>query len=56
MDMGLQSDVKLEEMWVILFPNAIGNLMYVVVCIRPNIAKVVEVVNQFMILDKHIRL
>jgi hypothetical protein len=47
--MGPQSDVKLEEMWAILFQNAIENLLYAMVCIRPNIAKVVGVVNQFMV-------
>ncbi len=38
-DMGPQSDVNLEGMWVILFQDVIGNLMYVIVCTRLDIAK-----------------
>jgi hypothetical protein len=38
-----QSDVDLEEMWAILFQNAIGSFVYAMICIRPNITNVVRV-------------
>jgi hypothetical protein len=38
-DMGLQSDVNLEGMWVILFQDVIGSLMYAIICTRFDIAK-----------------
>ncbi len=47
-DMGPQSDEDLEEMWAILFQNAIRSLVYAMVCTRFNIAKVVGVVSHFM--------
>jgi len=37
-DIGLQNDANLEIMWVIPFQNAIGSFMYVIICIKPNIA------------------
>jgi hypothetical protein len=46
--MGPQSDEDLEEMWAILFQNAIRSLVYAMVCTRLTIAKVVGVVNHFM--------
>jgi len=44
-DMGLQSDVYLEIMRVILFQNVIGSFMYAMVCVKPNIAHAMGVVN-----------
>jgi hypothetical protein len=37
-DVGPQSDVDLETMQAILFQNAIGSFMYVMVCTRIDIA------------------
>jgi hypothetical protein len=31
-DMGLQNDANLKIMWVIPFENAIGSLMYAIIC------------------------
>jgi hypothetical protein len=44
-DMGPQSDVNLEAMQAILFQNVIGSFMSAMVCIRPNSAHVMGVVN-----------
>jgi hypothetical protein len=38
-DMGPQSDANLEGIWVILFQNVIGNLMYAIVCTRLDIVR-----------------
>jgi hypothetical protein len=38
-DMGPQSDLNLEGMWVILFQDIIGNFMYAIVCTRLDIAR-----------------
>jgi hypothetical protein len=38
-DMGPQSDTNLEGMWVILFQDVIGNLMYEIVCTRFDIVR-----------------
>ncbi len=42
-DIGPQNDVDLEGTSAILFQNAIGNLMYAMVCIRLDIAHVMWV-------------
>ncbi len=52
-DMGCQSDANLEAIHVIPFENAIGNLMYVMVCIRFDIVQVVGVVGQFIVNFRH---
>ncbi len=44
----LESDVKKEEMSKIPYSNVVGRLMYCMVCIRPDISYVVEIVVQFM--------
>jgi hypothetical protein len=44
-DMCPQSDVDLEVMQAIPFQNVIRNLMYAMICKRPNIAQVVGVVS-----------
>jgi hypothetical protein len=51
--MGCQSDANLEVVHAIPFENAIGNLMYVMVCIRPDIVQIVRVVSQFIVNFKH---
>jgi len=38
-DMGPQNDANLEGMWVILFQDVIGNLMYAIVCTRLDIVR-----------------
>ncbi len=52
-DMGCQSDANLEIVHVISFENAIGNLMYVMVCIKPNIVQAMVVVSQFIANFRH---
>jgi ATP-binding cassette subfamily B (MDR/TAP) protein 1 len=47
-DMGPQNDVDLKGMLSTLFQNAIGSLMYAMVCKRLDIAHAMGVVNQFM--------
>jgi hypothetical protein len=47
-DMAFQNDVDLEGMLAILFQNAIGSLMYAMVCISLDIAHAMGVVSQFM--------
>jgi len=44
-DMGPQNDVGLNAMCVISFQNAIGSLMYAMVCTRHDIAHAMGVVN-----------
>ncbi len=48
-DMSPQSDVDLEVMWVIPFPNVIGSFMYEIVCTRHDITQAMGVVNQYMV-------
>ncbi len=38
-DMNPQNDVNLENMWVIMFQNDIGSLVYVMVCTRLDITQ-----------------
>jgi hypothetical protein len=38
-DMGPQTDANLEGMWVIIFQDVIGNLMYAIVCTRFDVVK-----------------
>jgi ATP-binding cassette subfamily B (MDR/TAP) protein 1 len=47
-DMGPQNDVNLEGLLAILFQNVIGSFMYVMVCIKLDIAHAMGVVSQFM--------
>jgi hypothetical protein len=46
--MGPSSDADLKTMWAISFQNVIKNLMYAMVCIRPNITHAMGVVNWIM--------
>ncbi len=47
-DIEPQNDGNLEAMGVIMFRNAIGNLMYVMVYIKLDITQVMGVVSQFI--------
>jgi hypothetical protein len=47
--MACQSDANLEVVHAIPFENAIGNLMYGMVCIRIDIIQAMGVVNQFIV-------
>ena len=42
------TDEKHEYMSKVPYSNAIGSLMYVMVCMRPDISHVVVVVNRYM--------
>ena len=43
-----QSPVEEEEMSRVPYASAVGSLMYVVVCTRPDLAYVVSIASQFM--------
>jgi hypothetical protein len=47
--MGCQNDANLEVVHAIPFENVIGNFMYAMVCIRPEIIQAVGVVNQLIV-------
>lgn len=44
----LEFDVKKEEMNKTTYSNVVGSIMYCMVCTRPDISYVVEIVVQFM--------
>ncbi len=46
-EMPLEFDVKKEEMSKICYSNVVGSLMYCMVCTRPNITYVVDIIVQF---------
>ena len=38
-----------KDMYKIPYANAVGCLMYVIICTRPNLAHAVSVVNKYMV-------
>ena len=47
-EQSLKTKKEMDHMSKMSYASAIGSLMYVMVCIRPNIAHAVEVMSKFM--------
>ncbi|XP_048609058.1 secreted RxLR effector protein 161-like [Brassica napus] len=45
---GAQSEEEIEYMSRVSYASVVGSLMYVMVCIKPNLAQTVSVVSMFM--------